>query len=127
MLFRLSACSFLPDDAKKHDAQILKHTRLKPYVTRFYKTNPNCTSGKTKLTPPVDSYTIVLIALTLSITQLLEAGFNRCLFWVVCRAQMAVLVIVIVIVIVIFKQGVHSVKLIFSGALNKHTIDTYNN
>ena len=33
----------------------------------------------------------------------------------------------IVIVIVIFKQGVHSVKLIFSGALNKHTIDTYNN
>ena len=37
------------------------------YVTRFYKTNPNRTSGKIKLTPPVDSYTIIL----------LEAGFNR--------------------------------------------------
>ena len=30
---------------------------------------------------------------------------------------------VIVIVIVIFNQGVHSAKLIFSGALNKHTIN----
>ena len=33
------------------------------YVTRFYKTDPNCTSGKIKLTPPVDSYTIVLLVL----------------------------------------------------------------
>ena len=30
------------------------------YVIRFYKTDPNRTSGKIKLTPPVDSYTIVL-------------------------------------------------------------------
>ena len=45
-----------------------------------------------------------------------------------CNVRVIVIVIVIVIfVIVIFKQGVHSVKLIFSGALNKHTIDTYNN
>ena len=27
-------------------------------VTKFYKTDPNRTSGKIKLTPPVDSYTI---------------------------------------------------------------------
>ena len=33
---------------------------LTEYVIRFYKTNPNRTSGKIKLTPPVDSYTIVL-------------------------------------------------------------------
>ena len=39
------------------------------YVTRFYRTDPNRTSGKIKLTPPVDSYTIVLQVLTLSTTQ----------------------------------------------------------
>ena len=38
-------------------------------VTRFYRTDPNRTSGKIKLTPPVDSYTIVLQVLTLSTTQ----------------------------------------------------------
>ena len=26
------------------------------HVTTFYKTDPNCTSDKIKLTPPVDSY-----------------------------------------------------------------------
>ena len=57
-------------------------------MTRFYKTNPNRTSDKIKLTPPVDSYTIVLVILTL---KLLEAGFIKHLFWVVCRAQVAVL------------------------------------
>ena len=61
------------------------------FVTRFYKTDPNHTSGKIKLTPPVDSYTIVLIVLTLSTIQTLQAGFNRHLFWVVWRrAQVAV-------------------------------------
>ena len=39
------------------------------YVTTFYKTDPNRKSGKIKLTPPVDSYTIVLLVLTLSSTQ----------------------------------------------------------
>ena len=57
------------------------------FVTRFYKTDPNHTSGKIKLTPPVDSYTIVLVVLTL---KLLKDSFNRRLFWVPWRAQMAV-------------------------------------
>ena len=61
------------------------------YVTRFYKTDPNHTSGKSKLTPPVDSYTIVLVVLTLSTTQTTQGWFNRRLFWVVCRAQVAIL------------------------------------
>ena len=37
-------------------------------MTRFYKTDPNRTSGKVKLLLPVDSYTIVLLVLTLSTT-----------------------------------------------------------
>ena len=44
-------------------------------VTRFYKTEPNRTSGKIKLTPPVDSYTIVLQVLTLSTTQTTQGWF----------------------------------------------------
>ena len=59
-------------------------------VTRCYKTDPNCTSGTIKLTPPVDSYTIVLLALTLSTQTTRGWFFNRCLFWVVWSAQMAV-------------------------------------
>ena len=51
------------------------------YVTRFYKTDPNRISGKINLTPPVDSYTIVLVVLTPVPLKLLEAGFNRYLFW----------------------------------------------
>ena len=39
------------------------------YVIRFYKTDPNCTPGKIKLTPPVDSYTIVITVWTLGTTQ----------------------------------------------------------
>ena len=42
---------------------------VEEFVTRFYKTDPNRTSGNIKLTPPVDSYTIVLLVLTLSTTQ----------------------------------------------------------
>ena len=38
------------------------------YVTKFYITDQNRISGKIKLTPPVDSYTIVLLVLTLSTT-----------------------------------------------------------
>ena len=45
------------------------------YVTRFYRTEPNRTSGKIKLTPPVDSYTIVLQVLTLSTTQTTRGWF----------------------------------------------------
>ena len=45
------------------------------YVTRLYKTDPNHTSGKIKLTPPVDSYTIVLVVLTLSTTQTTRGWF----------------------------------------------------
>ena len=44
-------------------------------VTRFYRTEPNRTSGKIKLTPPVDSYTIVLQVLTLSTTQTTRGWF----------------------------------------------------
>ena len=47
----------------------------KVYVTRFYRTDPNRTSGKIKLTPPVDSYTIVLQVLTLSTTQTTRGWF----------------------------------------------------
>ena len=49
-------------------------------VTRFYKTNPNRTSGKIKLTPPVDSYTIVLVVLTLSTTQTTHGWFKQMSF-----------------------------------------------
>ena len=50
--------------------------------TRFYKTDPNRTSGKIKLTPPVDSYTIVLVVLTLmiSITQTTRGWFQQISF-----------------------------------------------
>ena len=44
-------------------------------MTRFYRTDPNRTSGKIKLTPPVDSYTIVLQVLTLSTTQTTRGWF----------------------------------------------------
>ena len=48
---------------------------MKINVTRFYRTDPNRTSGKIKLTPPVDSYTIVLQVLTLSTTQTTRGWF----------------------------------------------------
>ena len=50
-------------------------TKKPPYVTRFYRTDPNRTSGKIKLTPLVDSYTIVLQVLTLSTTQTTRGWF----------------------------------------------------
>ncbi|XP_065916559.1 exonuclease mut-7 homolog isoform X2 [Dysidea avara] len=46
-------------------------------VYKFYKTDPNCTSGKVKLTPPVDNYTIVLLVLTLSTTQTTRNWFQQ--------------------------------------------------
>ena len=49
-------------------------------MTRFYKTDPNRTSGKIKLTPPVDSYTIVLQVLTLSTTQTTRGWFQQTSF-----------------------------------------------
>ena len=51
------------------------HDSTHEYVTRFYRTDPNRTSGKIKLTPPVDSYTIVLQVLTLSTTQTTRGWF----------------------------------------------------
>ena len=66
--------------------------RALQYVTRFYKTDPNRTSGKIKLTPPVDSYTIVLVVLTLSTTQTTQGWFQQTSFLgCVCRVRMAVL------------------------------------
>jgi len=41
-------------------------------VTRFWENDPNCTSVKIKLTPPMDSYTTILLVQTLSITQTTE-------------------------------------------------------
>ena len=51
------------------------NTGISIYVTRFYRTEPHRTSGKMKLTPPVDSYTIVLQVLTLSTTQTTRGWF----------------------------------------------------
>ena len=56
-------------------SNILLRFRVLKYVTRFYRTDPNCTSGKIKLTPPMDSYTIVLQVLTLSTTQTTRGWF----------------------------------------------------
>ena len=47
------------------------------YVTRFYKTNSNHTAGKIT---PVDSYTIVLIVLTLTTTQTAGGWFQQMSF-----------------------------------------------
>ena len=49
-------------------------------VTRYYKTDPNRTSGKIKLTPPVDSYTIVLVVLTLGTTETARGWFQQTSF-----------------------------------------------
>ena len=49
-------------------------------MTRFYQTDPNCASGKIKLTPPVGSYTIVLVVLTLSTTQTTRGWFRQMSF-----------------------------------------------
>ena len=49
------------------------------YVTRFYKTDPNRTSDKIKLTP-VGSYSIVLLVLTLSTTQTTRSWFQQMSF-----------------------------------------------
>ena len=54
---------------------VLQTTTSALYVTRFYKTDPNRTSGKIKLTPPVDSYTIVLVVFTLSTAQTTRGWF----------------------------------------------------
>ena len=45
------------------------HILQQKNVTRLYKTDPNRTSDKIKLTPPVDSYTIVLVVCTTQTTQ----------------------------------------------------------
>ena len=86
MVISHSACAPPSCIITKHTT-ILIHT----HVTRFYNTDPNHTSGKIKLTPPVNSYTIILVVLTLSPLKILEAGFNGRLLWVMCRARMVVL------------------------------------
>jgi len=49
--------------------------KIKTYVTRFWENDPNRTSVKIKLTPPMDSFTITLLVQTLSITQTTEGWF----------------------------------------------------
>ena len=49
-------------------------------VTRFYKTDPNRTLAKIKLTPPVDSYTIILVVLTLGTNQTTQGWFQQTSF-----------------------------------------------
>ena len=67
---------------------MLHDEHISPYiymcVSRFYKTDPNLTSGKIKLTPPVDSYTIVLVVLTLGTTQTTQGWFQQTSFLGVC-------------------------------------------
>ena len=57
-----------------------KHNPKNIYVTGFYRTDPNRTSGKIKLTPPVDSYTIILQVLTLSTAQTTRGWFLHASF-----------------------------------------------
>jgi len=52
--------------------EILKHST---YVTRFWENDPNRTSVKIKLMPPMDSYTTILLVQTLSIVQTTEGWF----------------------------------------------------
>ena len=49
------------------------------FVTQSWKTVPNRTSGKIKLTPPAYSYTTVLIvsSLNFSLLYLFEADYSR--------------------------------------------------
>ena len=49
-------------------------------MTKFYKTDPNRTSGKIKLTPPVDSHTIVLLVVMFSTTQTTRGWFQQTSF-----------------------------------------------
>jgi len=44
-------------------------------VTRYWENDPNLTSVKIKLTPPMDSYTTILPVQTLSIIQTTEGWF----------------------------------------------------
>ena len=60
---------------KNNKQDLFLQATTSKYVTRFYRTDPNRTSGKIKLTPPVDSYTIVLQVLTLSTTQTTRGWF----------------------------------------------------
>ena len=62
-------CTSTLQHIQEQEATTLNLQPLSLIVTRFYRTDPNRTSGKIKLTPPVDSYTIVLQVLTLSTTQ----------------------------------------------------------
>ena len=53
----------------------------------FYKTDLNHTSGKIKLTPPVDNYTIIVLVQTLNYSKLI---LRDIFFWVMRQARMAV-------------------------------------
>ena len=60
-------------------------------MTRFYKADPDRTSGKVKLTPPVNYiYTTMLLVLTLSITQTTQSSFKEISFWLVWQAQVEI-------------------------------------
>ena len=74
-LFHL-VCPYFTDHARiANKSKFTESMQIILYVTRFYRTEPNRTSGKIKLTPPVDSYTIVLQVLTLSTTQTTRGWF----------------------------------------------------
>jgi len=57
--------------ADSHQYTIMKFTN----VTSFWENDPNRTSVKIKLTPPMDSYTTILLVQTLVITQTTEGWF----------------------------------------------------
>ena len=58
------------------------------YVTQYWKTELNRTSGKIKLTPLADCHTIARLVLNLKFSQL-EADYNRGGFTVMCKTRMA--------------------------------------
>ena len=68
-IYKCGCCKTEYDLLLLYLAECMGIYRTPEFVTRFYKTDPNRTSGKIKLTSPVDSYTIVLVVLTLSTTQ----------------------------------------------------------
>jgi len=61
------------------------------YVTQYWETVPNCTSGKIKLTPPAYSLTTVLLVsyLKFGLLTILEADCSRGEFMVIWKARMA--------------------------------------
>ena len=53
----------------KHYPEIMNCNASSDRIYVYVTTDPNCSSGKIKQTPPVDSYTIILVLLLLNTTQ----------------------------------------------------------